>query len=140
MRKQDIDMIDQYLDGTLSEKETTIFEMRLREDKDFCKQFEQFRSIIAGIQMSVISEEIGQVMQLYSFLESGGILLRAGMNENVKFVIERLTIDREWNAILICENYESCTRLINRLVKNYSKRFRVLESTPVFLKASYMAN
>jgi hypothetical protein len=131
MKKHDLHTIDQYLAGALSIKEATAFENRLREDEKFRKQFEQIRFIIAGIQRAAIfeeMEELGHIRALNGFLETGGVLLRASINDLGQNVIERLSIDREWNTIIICEKHENCIRLINRMLKNHPDRFRTLGS------------
>jgi hypothetical protein len=134
MKQHDLHKMDQYISGSLPVEDATAFENRLREDEAFRRQFEQIRFIIVGIQCAAIHEELDNIRLLYDFLEKGGVMLRAGIDEIGQHVIERLTFSKEWNVIMICRNSTNCNKLINRLVKNHPDKFRTLESISLSTK------
>lgn len=140
MKQQELILIDQYLEGTLSIPETTKFERRLWEDDEFRNQFEQVKMVITGIQSCAILDEIDRVKQIARFLEQGGILLRENISVNDEYVIEKLSMDRDWSIILICENSENCLELIDRLVKDNPDKFRKWESKSAYYVSEGMAN
>jgi hypothetical protein len=135
MKKRDLDIIDQYLDGTLSFEEKTAFELRLGNDGEFFREFEQIKLIIKGIQSIALIEELERIRQTMRFLEQGGILLREHKNESGENVLEKLTIDENWNPVMVCENRQNCMRMIRKLVKDHPERFRTLQTNTDITKS-----
>jgi len=62
-----------------------------------------------------------------TFLHIGGILLRQTINEQGEFVVEKLSIGKDWNVQLICESRESCEKIIDTLVAMHPTRFMATE-------------
>jgi hypothetical protein len=128
MKRKELELIDQYLEGTLSQQTTASFELRLRDDGKFRVEFDQIKFIIEGIRCSVLADELSRIEQLNRFLEMEGILLRHNIDGKGQNVMEDLSIERDWRVVLICETRESCTGIIRQLIKNYPGKFQAMET------------
>jgi hypothetical protein len=62
-----------------------------------------------------------------TFLNIGGTLLRQTINDQGEFVVEKLSIGKDWNVQLICESPESCEKIIDTLVAMNPTRFMATE-------------
>ena len=128
MKRKELELIDEYLEGTLSDEATLLFEQRLNIDGKFRAEFNQIKLIIEGICSLAFVDDLSRTKQINRFMEQGGILLRQnidGMGENV---IEDLAIDRDWRVVLICESKVNCERLIRQLVQKYPYKFQTIET------------
>jgi tetratricopeptide (TPR) repeat protein len=83
MRQQDLNIIDQYLIGTLSELETIEFDHRLQSDDKFRGQFEQFKLIISGIQYSARIDAIAKIKQIENAMPK---IVKTGKPKNLKLL------------------------------------------------------
>jgi hypothetical protein len=64
----------------------------------------------------------------YDFLIKGGILLRQNISDKGEYIVEKLSYDKDWKPILICESPENCSRIINILVVNHPSIFQSFET------------
>ena len=128
MKRKELELIDQYLEGTLSQRTVATFELRLRDDGKFRAEFDQIKFIIEGIRYSVIADELSRIKQLNHFLERGGILLRHNIDGKGQNVMEDLSIDWDWRVVLICETRDNCVEIIRQLIKNYPGKFQAMET------------
>jgi hypothetical protein len=64
----------------------------------------------------------------YDFLKKGGILLRQNISDKGEYVVEKLSYDKDWNPILICESPKNCRRIMNILVDNHPSLFQSFET------------
>jgi hypothetical protein len=128
MKRKELELIDQYLEGTLTQQATATFDQRLCVDKKFRLDFEEIKLIIKGIRYSAFVDELSRIKQINRFLEQGGILLRHNIDDKVENVIEDLTIDRDWRVVLICGNKDDCMGIIRKLIKKHPAKFQTMET------------
>ena len=128
MKRKELELIDQYMEGTLPEQATATFEKRLRDDGKFRADFEQIKLIIKGICSLANVDELSGVKQINRFLEHGGIFLRHSIDGKGENLIEALTIDRDWRVVLICETRDNCAKIIRQLIKKHPARFQTMET------------
>jgi len=68
MKLQDLDIIDQYLEGTLSKEKVKTFEQRLQTDNALNDQFKQTKLLISGIKYSERINMLNKIKQIENSL------------------------------------------------------------------------
>jgi hypothetical protein len=68
MNKEDLDIIDEYLAGTLSQENAKAFKERLQTDAKFKDEFDQIKLIIAGIKYAGKIKTLNKIKQIENTL------------------------------------------------------------------------